>query len=273
MSRRGNTAPAISLFSFQDIITAVTGVMILVTLLLALELVKRKEGSPAHQTEVVSEQLDEAIQSTKQIELLIAANDERIHDLREQVANNQEGLKEIASLDPEKLRDQLAQLQGQDRDLQMKIARTTGQVAEVEDRIKKRPPGDTDPAKLEIIRTAIAVTVRKLEQLKNSNRVVYDVKSDVSKKVWIVEISGSVIRAATAGKASTPENFSSAEEFLSWAGRRNAATEWFFLVVKPSGIGAYNQIYKALSSTPFDRGTGVLSEDKIAIDSKLGAGI
>lgn len=40
-SRRQSAAPPISLFSFQDIITSVTGIMILITLLMSVELVRR----------------------------------------------------------------------------------------------------------------------------------------------------------------------------------------------------------------------------------------
>jgi hypothetical protein len=41
MGRRRSGSPPISLFSFQDIITSVTGIMILVTLLMSVELVRR----------------------------------------------------------------------------------------------------------------------------------------------------------------------------------------------------------------------------------------
>ena len=50
--RRNHTTAAFSLFAFQDIITSVTGVMIMITLLLAVELVNRVEQSPAVQTTV-----------------------------------------------------------------------------------------------------------------------------------------------------------------------------------------------------------------------------
>jgi len=43
MSRRSRRNSPFSLFAFQDIITSVTGIMILVTMMLALELIKRKE--------------------------------------------------------------------------------------------------------------------------------------------------------------------------------------------------------------------------------------
>ena len=44
MSRRGRSGPAISLFSFQDIITSVTAIVTVIALLLALDLVQRKQS-------------------------------------------------------------------------------------------------------------------------------------------------------------------------------------------------------------------------------------
>ena len=43
MARRRSVGPGVSFFAFQDIITAVVGIFILVTLLLVLELAQRVE--------------------------------------------------------------------------------------------------------------------------------------------------------------------------------------------------------------------------------------
>ena len=47
MGHRRAGAPPISLFSFQDIITSVTGIMILVTLMMSIELVQRNQQGGA----------------------------------------------------------------------------------------------------------------------------------------------------------------------------------------------------------------------------------
>ena len=61
MSRRGRARSAFSLFSFQDIITCVSGIIILITLLLAVDLSQRKQSSPAVDTAKLAEQLRQAI--------------------------------------------------------------------------------------------------------------------------------------------------------------------------------------------------------------------
>ena len=63
MGRRKHAAPPFSLFAFQDVITAVTGILILITIMMAISLVARKH--PATQTAAPSEIASE-LQALKQ---------------------------------------------------------------------------------------------------------------------------------------------------------------------------------------------------------------
>ena len=54
--RRHRNQP-FSLFSFQDIITSVTGIVILLTLVLTLDLITRRQSSPAAQSGPSAEDL------------------------------------------------------------------------------------------------------------------------------------------------------------------------------------------------------------------------
>ena len=61
MSRRRNNQPTISLFSFQDIITSVTAILILVVLILTLELISRKYDAAASDPETQKRVTSEAV--------------------------------------------------------------------------------------------------------------------------------------------------------------------------------------------------------------------
>ena len=61
MSRRGRNKSAFSLFVFQDIIMSVTGIMILITLILSLEMMERQEESPRERTSEIISQLKAAV--------------------------------------------------------------------------------------------------------------------------------------------------------------------------------------------------------------------
>ena len=69
--RRRRRESGFSLFAFQDIITSVTGIMILVTLVLAIELIERTESSPKVMT----------AQTTDQLKSQIVANEKEIQSL------------------------------------------------------------------------------------------------------------------------------------------------------------------------------------------------
>src|SRR5687768_7345021 len=64
MRRSQRTSP-FSLFSFQDIITCVSGIIILITLMLVLELVQRRQRSPQVRTQAIASQLRTSIASAK----------------------------------------------------------------------------------------------------------------------------------------------------------------------------------------------------------------
>ncbi len=61
MSRRNRSRAAFSLFSFQDIITAVTAIVILLVLILTLELISRRQQVAAADPAIGREALDETI--------------------------------------------------------------------------------------------------------------------------------------------------------------------------------------------------------------------
>src|SRR5690349_4319025 len=62
MRKRGSDAAPMTLFSFQDIVTSVMGIMVLVMLVIALELAARQLKSPAVLQSVVREDTRQAIE-------------------------------------------------------------------------------------------------------------------------------------------------------------------------------------------------------------------
>src|SRR5262245_5426312 len=103
MSRRGRGGTPISLFSFQDIITSVTGIMILVTLILALDVIRRRQGAPDTQTAALTLELQQAASQAQQVQTTLAATRRQIDELRQQLAGTEEGLRQSARHDAETL--------------------------------------------------------------------------------------------------------------------------------------------------------------------------
>ena len=63
MSRRRRRSAPFSLFAFQDIITSVTGIMLVITMLLALELLERTDVAPPQATAAISKDLERSNES------------------------------------------------------------------------------------------------------------------------------------------------------------------------------------------------------------------
>ena len=99
MPRR--TELKISLFSFQDIITSVTGVMILLTLLLALELVESAQQSPAIQTTELVNDLQEQI----------AVASAELEDLKKRINASSTELSQSTTTDKDAIKLEIQELQ------------------------------------------------------------------------------------------------------------------------------------------------------------------
>lgn len=99
MSRRGQNGVAFSLFAFQDIITSVTGIMILVTLILALELLQQMEASPSQRTKEVVQDIDSTVTSVTELDAAVARNQARIADLQDRLTQGAGRIGDVAGFD------------------------------------------------------------------------------------------------------------------------------------------------------------------------------
>lgn len=271
MARRAQANP-ISLFSFQDIITSVTGIMILLTLLMALELSQRSLQSPSVQTAVVTDQLETAVVDSEQ----------EIARLEADLANRDKKLQELAAIDERRLLDESADIEQQVSQL---TASSPDLAKQAEQAARRREQAEiTNQDRQKDIDTARALTERaaeveaKLAKLQSTNRVIYNPAPGSSKSAWLVEITDSELRAAPLGQATSPTVFKGNASarlaaFRAWARTRDRRGEYFVLLVKPSGIDAFDELHEALGKLGFDLGFDIVDAAETVIDDQTGAGI
>lgn len=264
--RRRKSAPPISLFSFQDIITSVTGIMILITLMLGLELVQRTVNSPPRKTAEVTESLQAATDA--------AASE--IEDIKDELRKRQPGVIEAAGLDPASLRRELQDVQELNQQLQQELSASEKQQAEAERRRKQaqseKDRRAEDSRTLAELREQVAEAEARLQELKQSNRVIFNPASGSAKRPWLVEVSDRGLLVGEAGKAQKPQSFAGLAPFREWAARRNADAEYFVLLVKPAGVDTFYAVSQALQQLKFDVGYDLLTASQTALDSGAGAG-
>jgi len=266
MSRRGGSTAAFSLFSFQDIITSVTGIMILVTLILALELIQRKESSPPVHTEEIAQNL----QST------VTEMQNRIEELKRKSAESNKRIDELAPLDKRAIQRDLAdseeanqRLDGQVEELERRKREAEQRMQEAERLLESQ---SVDPDALEKLQAEVRKKEEDLEELKSSDRIIYNRAPGDSKTPWLVEVSGDGFSVAEVGKSAPPKIFRTVGALGDWLAQRNSGSEYFVLFAKPDGIANFHAGQQMLQQKGFDVGYDLLGEEQKVIDPETGAG-
>jgi hypothetical protein len=259
MKRRRTQTEAFSLFSFQDIITSVTGVIILVTLLLAVELIKRPPIQAAGSQDNVNEELQSQI----------TALEREREVLNEIVQADAEFLREWASLslsDLEQTRSEMvnrvdeteSSVTAINENLNELIARR----AAVESELNR-----TETESLAQIKAKNAALSRELEIIKSSNQVVYNQSRGAQKAAWLVDLEADRIRVLKPGDAGATVDFSESSEAervrncVEGATTRDPQKVYFVLLVRPESIGAYQAVYEKANELKYDLGFDLLASD------------
>ncbi|MEO2035402.1 MAG: hypothetical protein ABGZ35_25265 [Planctomycetaceae bacterium] len=259
-SRGSGTAP-FSLFAFQDIITSVTGIMILITMLLALELVHNKANSPEVKTTEIADTVDQAVlQNEREIE--------RLEQIIDQGAD-------VIRFDSETLRKRIEELRKASSELQLQNASLENELASAETRQSQLDEQAQliSPETLVELQQELETARRELQKLKSSNRVIFNRPQGESKTPWLLEIEAGSIKVAEVEKSAKPLKFATPEDFSGWASRQDSGSIYFVLLLKPSGVRIFGDLRETLQNDEFDIGYDLLAADQQAIDPETGAGV
>lgn len=254
MRRQFNDSP-ISLFSFQDIITATTGILILLAMILALSIVgaKKRENTPQPELDIVALQ-----QELEQIE-------QAISQYRELLRKSQQRANKIASLSPEEaenqrvtlehlltgLQSQLDTLDNQAQREQQK-SNDLGISSKIEDRKKEL-------AQLEVALKSIR---EQIEKIQRDNHVYFNFR-DVTSPPTIVEITSDKLTMIDMGQSSgAQQQFRSIDELLDFIDRSGQSDSYFVLAIKPDGITNYAQLRLELEHRDADLGVILVPENE-----------
>jgi len=239
-----------SFFSFQDIIACVTGIMVLVTLLLALELVQRKPGPP-EVAKVVQANLEEL--------------KTRRDAIRTEVDQCADTLKNLSS-GVMVTRTQVGEIERSVQAVQDATLKAKGGIEEA------RREGKEAAEKLEKTQddvAALSAMVARMEsQLTNLPGKVF------GKQAIYVECSGAgCVLAELADRGpnlglmqeiSRLEGEQWPRAFLAWVRGRQARKdkEAYVLLVRPDAVLQWHQIHRNLAQMGFDVGWDVWPESR-----------
>jgi hypothetical protein len=280
MSRRSRSKDvAISLFSFQDIITSVTAIMILLVLILTLELVTREatKGMAAEDRRVAQE-----------LKRSVAEMESRVQALRQEASAARAAASDAAGFsakdtaeataraerEANELRENIAQLE-----VQLRNAQSTRRTAE-----GKLAASKTDAAKVTTEQaTAIdahaaemeAANLAEKDRQRNDSDEVREGTAATQTLVFnappgsilaplLVEISKDGLIAVGGDGASSvrfPWNLLGLPTgFGEWLKARDKRREYVVLILRPSGVDRYDATRDEVVSAGFDVGTELIGE-------------
>jgi hypothetical protein len=265
-ARRHHGAP-VTFFSFQDIILSVTGILILVTLLLTLELATRAELV----TQTPVQMLDPA-----QINAQVATVERRRAALQEEVQGLERLLAEVgkAQLGPT---GSIEELRGALTARRAAVARLQQEAESLDAAAEGKREGagairaasaelEAEAVKLEASARAAAA---ELANQVPTNRLFFLPGQGDGKRPLIVECSAKQVRVGQ------PNEKGELVELASWAGAdgvhgfsqwvrsRDAGREYLVLFARPDGTGQYERAHLQLARLGFDVGWDAIPEDVV----------
>ncbi|MCE2797549.1 MAG: hypothetical protein ACK5TG_16130 [Planctomyces sp.] len=254
--RRRSGGPTFSLFAFQDIITCVMGIMLLLTLMLAVEL---------SATEVTSSQsaAEDSLQTleTESAELLTA-----IATLEQQLATQTETLRSGALLNPELLEHshrvaiREAATSQEEAQRTESLARTSQQTL---NGIRQQFTGlQAILEETQSLESQLAARQQELDQLNSGSKLVYNRHSSSTKFCWIIELdSPTQIRAGLMGDASACTKLQDVATTIEWIANKPAQDSSVMLLVKPGGAACLKELSAEFRRREIPYGFDLLPQD------------
>lgn len=260
--RKGNSVP-FSLFAFQDIITSVTGIILLITMMMAVELVQNMETAASAPQEQKSPVIERTLQTA-------------IDENSQEIVRLERLLEETTTIrfDADALRRRLADLSAASAELEKQATK----IEETQKEIDRRKQELTDQAKnltpemIESLAQEQRQIAQEIEAMRQANRVIFNRPAGLAKTPWLVELNADAVLSAEMGANQIPQKFSGSAEFLAWAANQNNAAIYFVILVKPETIDLFSAVRQKLQELSFEVGYDLLRADQTAIDPQTGAG-
>ena len=257
-----NEAP-VSLFSFQDIITTLTGIMLLFLLVMALIMIQ--VNSELQKNSPVYEQLQQARKENNALKADITQTEQEISSLRKrkrelQKRDNAQLKLEKFTLeqqvkqqkhDLEVLKKKIAEQQKKKENLNRRQQELARQHSELE---QKKKDLDTIKKRIDVQKDQGKELHRKIKAKRNS--ITITTGSDTNKQPLVIECSGDFIRVIPKDKTRirkferrTPVSSDMVKESMRYIRTFPASMNYYILLIKPSAVPYSNFILKKLRGT------------------------
>ena len=287
MARRKNIG--VSLFSFQDIITSVTAIIILVLLLLMVELLFRKYGLAA--SDVVRTQVELA-----KVESQL---NEQVQSLEDSIAKAESDESSAVTPTKSELRRQLSSLESNQRKTGQERL-DANQVLAAAERKKqnsllelgshqggrervKRLEQETEEKKkqLEELKEANKLKKEKLEKLKEqvqddkgtAMELVFNRPKNGYQQPWLLVLHEDRLTYLKLGAGITKQlaltSKDSSDELNEWLSALSYGDSYILMLIRPSGVQHEDWVYQAIVNAKVPAGVELIGEDQDVQDGSV----
>lgn len=255
-----------SLFAFQDIVTSITGIILLIAMAMAIQVAqapaREKAGMDAEEYGTLTERL--------------ASLRQQIEAKQAEVSANNAVMEQTATIGPSGSETDLEKLRAESDRLDAQVAAQREQLALDQSRESKAR------AELDSIKTAmgsdemdrkVAETKSQIAQLRQSNRILFNRPPASRGRLMIAELFRDRILIATAGVSERPTVHtgpSYAAKAIKQVDRSPRGTAWM-LFAHPGSTEALKEIRAKLSSVGQSTGFDLLPDGVSVLDPETGA--
>jgi len=259
--RRRKKSNPFTLFSFQDIITSVMGIILLSALILAVELTQRTITSADTVVEVAVESVESAI----------AAAQQDIDELEEQLkllTGNAQRVAETIAPDLPRRTSAAAQQANRLRAETLNLVAAAAVRRKEHDRLQAiRFDRREDVQRLEAAELKIEKAEDELDSIRTNKRLLFRAASGTSKRPWVVDFAAAKILVGPLppplGPSPPPRQFADTADALAYLKTLSPQRDYFLVLVRPTGAGYCDQVIDALRERGFDLGFDLIAGDAV----------
>jgi regulator of replication initiation timing len=283
MSRRRRSTAAFSLFSFQDIITSVTAILILLVLILALELVTRRKQAAASDPSVSRAALAEAVSA---LEALVGqlASVVPPDEPRPMVRRTRSELERDVRVVEDQARQAAADAElaraVEDRAQSLAAAAVTRlddarEIREDVGRMKEEAARvDEEATKLALDNEREADRLAKkqeelVQQPSQGAELVFNAPEDRDTQAWIIEVSSdglTVVKLGTNKRRQLGADTGPESATANWLSELNPGRDHALILIRPSGVDIVDDIRESLREAEISFGIDLIGEDQVVRD-------
>ncbi len=252
--RRQTRKPGVSFFAFQDIITAVVGIFILITLIMVLELLEKVDAAartPAGDAATIERLIDQTRADADAIEAELASS-------RERQSRENRAIAMSAWASEEELQKQLEEQGRRNRQLSEQVTAVRRQLEDAQSRLKAATlQADAEvrdiESQIEAMQSTLADINERTEGLKGEDSPLYNDTLADGRALVIIRLGdhpdSSRQISMREGDRQTDRSFNEIDSLIDAIKRRDARRSHYMVLIAPGGAKDFQGLREYFDST------------------------